>query len=146
MLLLIARRKTFLIRAFRIKILAIVSSEKIFSLTLLKFFDIIRARIFNDLTQIEDFQTFQEKTPTTNKLFVYQNFTIKNLAMKIENLHSENCKTPVKFYASHLLKTIKRTSALSKFIAMQKQVSLRSNFISSTFNLFFNLAALKRDI
>lgn len=64
--------------------------------------------------------------------------------MKIENLHSENCKTPVKFYASHLLKTIKRTSALSKFIAMQKQVSLRSNFISSTFNLFFNLVALKK--
>lgn len=64
--------------------------------------------------------------------------------MKIENLHSENCKTPVKFYASHLLKTIKRTSALSKFIAMQKQVSLRSNFISSSFNLFFNLAALKK--
>lgn len=70
MLFLIARRKTFLIRDFRIKILAIVSSEKIFSLTLLKFFDIIRARIFNDLTEIEDFQTFQRKN-TTNKLFVY---------------------------------------------------------------------------
>lgn len=72
--------------------------------------------------------------------FYYQNSSQENWKLALRKLQN----TTEVLYASHLLKTIKRTSALSKFITMQKRVSLRSSFVSNTINFFFNLAALKK--